>query len=324
MNKITFTLSFVLFVVISSFGQQEVQYTQFMENKLMLNPAYAGARDATSIMVLNRNQWIGFEGAPNSQLMSLNAPVFGDRVGLGLSVSHHSIGVTQNWIANMAYSYKIPLSNDAAMRVGVQGSMRSWQFDLSNISTTDPTFLDGAIPVNQNSSSLKGNFGAGLYFNTKKVYLGISAPFLLSNQIGFNQNGTAESAQHFYVMAGTAFDLTDKLMLKPSVLGKYVKNAPLDVDANLSLVYMYKFTFGLSYRVGGGVLNGTPTVSTRNGESVALVTGFQINKQMNLGLSYDFLLSDINTGSKAGSLEVLLRYDFRGDDVNLSNPRFFF
>ena len=324
MNKITVTLALVLFVAISCFGQQEAQYTQFMENKLMLNPAYAGARGATSVMVLNRNQWIGFEGAPNSQLISMNAPMFGDRVGVGLSISHHSIGITQNWTANMAYSYKIPITNDASLRIGVQGSMRSWGFDFANIVTTQPGAIDQSIPVTESSNSFKGNFGAGAYFNTKKVYFGVSAPYLLSNQIGFAAGDlSAVSKQHFYVMAGTAFDITDKLMLKPSVLGKYVENAPLDLDANLSLVYMYKFTAGLSYRLGGGVLNNNGTVAN-NGESIALVTGYQINNQFSLGLSYDFILSELNQANNNGSLEVLLRYDFRKDDVNLANPRFFF
>ena len=328
MNKFTVTLLFAFFIAVSCFGQQEAQYTQFMENKMMLNPAYAGAREAPSIMLLTRNQWIGFDGAPTSQLISFNAPIFGDKVGVGMSVSHHSIGITENWTANMAYSYKIPLSNDAALRLGIQGSLRFWGYDFSQVFTIQDPSLDQAIPLNQSATALKGNFGLGAYFNTKKLYVGISAPYLYSNSIGFNQGETnlqAVERQHFYFMAGTMFPLNEKWNIKPSILAKYVDNAPADLDFNLSFVYDQRFTFGPSYRLGGN----------NAGESAALVFGFQVNNQFGLGLAYDFIISNLrqasginpgtgNSQNNVGSLEVLVRYDLRKDAENITPTRIFY
>ena len=330
MNKFTLTLIFAFFVTISCFAQQEAQYTQFMENKMILNPAYAGAREAPSAMIFYRNQWIGFDGAPQSYLASFNSPIFGDRVGVGMSISRHGIGHTTNWTANMAYSYKIPLSNDAALRLGIQGAVRHWGYDFANIVTTQAVGMDGSIPFGGDAKAFKGNFGVGAYFNTKKLYVGLSIPYLYSNTIGFSGlDLSAVEKQHFYFMAGTMFALNSKWDIKPAVLAKYVDNAPADLDLNVSFIYDKRFTFGPSYRLGG---NG-------GGESVAIVLGFQANNQLSVGLGYDFIISQLRnasggsnagpnigngTNSNAGSLELLLRYDLRGDQEDITNVRFLY
>ena len=75
-------------------SQQEQLYTQFMYNKLGLNPAFAGNHEQVALSAIIRNQWIGFEGAPVTQSASLNAPLASQKIGLGLNLTRNTIGIS--------------------------------------------------------------------------------------------------------------------------------------------------------------------------------------------------------------------------------------
>lgn len=297
--------------------QQQSQYTQFMYNYLTINPAYAGSRGVGSLMALYRNQWIGFEGSPTSQLIGFNTPVFNNRVGFGLTLSNHSIGVMNSWYGAMAYSYHIPINDDTSFRLGLQGNIRSLGLDF-----TDPSVIiredgDASVLANETISNVSGNFGAGIYFNVKKFYFGFSVPYIFPTEIGINNvigGGIkiAEEAPHYYAMIGTMLKAGKNLHIKPSALVKYVENAPFDLDINLSFVYDLTLTAGVSYRLGG---DGA-------GDSVDLLALYQY-KNIGFGLAYDFSLSQINNYSN-GSIEALVRFDFVKEQEDMANPRFFF
>jgi len=316
-NSTIFRLMLVLFVALlgttTSQAQQENQYTQFMYNKLYLNPAVAGVRGIPSITALYRNQWIGFEGSPKSMLASFDAPLFGDRVGIGINLSNHTIGIMENWYGSMSYSYKIQLSDEAALRFGLQGSVRYLNMDFSNPDFNARQSGDNSIITNAVDDQFKGNFGLGMYFTYADTYLGISAPRFFPNEIGLNnfEAIVATEVPHFYVMAGTLLPLNKKITLSPSVLAKYVLNAPFDLDINLCLVYDERVTAGISYRIGG----------TGTGDSVDFMLLYRMNS-ITIGLAYDLSISEIRTYN-SGSFEGLVRYDFLKEREDMANPRFF-
>jgi type IX secretion system PorP/SprF family membrane protein len=306
----------LLFVNGVSYGQQEGQFTQFMYNKLTLNPAYAGVRGIPSITALYRRQWMGFKGAPESKLLSFDAPLFGDKVGFGLTVSNQTIGIMNNWYANMAYSYHVKISEKSSFRVGLQGSMKFQGIDFADPGVYIREPGDQSIVANETANDIFANFGAGMYYTYSNTYFGVSVPYLFPGEIGFNDDPNltriAETSQHFYGMAGTMIPISEKLELKPAVLVKYVQNAPLDLDVNASLVFDRKFNLGLSYRMGGDGI----------GDSVDFLAMYQHN-QIGIGLAYDLTLSNLKTYND-GSIEILLRYDFAKEKGDLTNPRFFF
>ncbi len=297
-------------------AQQQSQYTQFMYNQLTINPAYAGSRGVPSLMALYRNQWMGFEGAPKTQLVGFNAPLFGDRVGFGLTVSNHNIGVMNSWYGAMAYSYHIPISETASFRLGLQGNMRSLGLDFTDPSVVIRQEGDGSILENQTISNFSGNFGAGIYLTVKNFYFGLSAPYIFPTEFGINKDQNileiAKETPHFYGMVGTMIKAGSKFHLKPAALVKYVQNAPLDLDLNLSFVYDLRLTAGISYRMGG---DGA-------GDSVDLLAMYQINN-IGFGLAYDYNLSQLNNYNN-GSIEALIRFDFIKEQADMANPRFFF
>lgn len=314
MNKLSL-LIICLFCATFGFAQQQNHYTQFMYNKLLLNPGYAGSRTTPSFTAIYRNQWIGFEGSPESKLLSFNSPI-GKSVGFGLSISNNTHGLIDNWFATMAYSYRIKLGDESALRVGLQGSIESFSIDFSDPSIVIQQDNDPSVLLADNPQKYYGNFGAGLYLSLKNLYFGLSVPHFFPNELGFNPNTAliAKESPHFYFMAGTMLPVGNKFSLKPQILGKYVQNAPFDADLNLSLVYDYRLTFGVSYRLGGD--------SSSFGESIDAMLFYQFTN-IGLGIAYDFTLSEIKDYT-SGSLEFVVRYDFKREREDMANPRFFF
>ncbi|HHS95918.1 MAG TPA: type IX secretion system membrane protein PorP/SprF, partial [Phaeodactylibacter sp.] len=269
-----------------------------------------------SLTALYRRQWIGFKNAPESKLLSFDAPIFGDKVGFGLTISQQTMGIQNNWYANMAYSYHIKISKASSFRIGLQASMKSQGLDFADPGVYIRETGDQSILENETVKDVFANFGAGLYYTFGHTYVGVSVPYFYPAEIGLNKSPNlvriAETAQHYYLMLGTMLKVSEKMDIKPALLVKYVKNAPFDMDVNVMLVFDKKFNLGLSYRMGG----------TGIGESVDLMAMYQYN-QIAFGLAYDMGLSALKA-HQSGSVEALIRYDFVKEKGDMANPRFFF
>lgn len=317
MKKHLFFLALLLVGVTTLRAQQDHHYTQFMYNKLLINPAYAGAREVPSLTAIYRNQWIGFKGAPKSFLASLNSPLFSKRQGVGLTLSNQSIGLQRDFFSSLAYSYDVIASKKFSLRVGLNGSLRVRGFDLAEAQPQPGTgpFSDPSIG-NERINDFFGNVGAGIYATyDQRVYLGFSVPRIYTNVIGYNPTGNtpAKEVRHYYGMAGAIIPLSEDIELMPALLFKYVEDAPFDADINLNLNVRQKFTAGISYRLGGD----------GPGESVDLLALWQASPQFAIGAAYDFTLSNIKDYT-AGSIELLVQYELRKRTKNtMSNPRFF-
>jgi len=295
-------------------AQQDVQSTFFMYNQSLYNPGSVGSKGYASVNAFYRHQWLGFEGAPISQTATFDAPLVGDRVGIGFSVRRFTVGITTDFRASMAYSYKIKLSPDAALRFGIQGSIHNigLNFNGSGVvvdKNNDQSFIDGGF------SKYTGNVGAGLYFNYKNVlWAGLSTPAFYPVTLGKN-NTTIETAvetPHYYASFGGLFDATENIQIKPSFLVKYLTNAPVDVDINFSVIFNRAFMIGGAYRMGGD----------NSGDSVDALIGYQIMHNLMMGLAYDISISGLKDHN-SGSVEVMLRYDVKSEKADLENPRFF-
>ncbi len=300
------------------FAQQEQQYTQFMYNKLSINPGYAGSKDATCLTAIVRSQWLGLEGAPQTQLLSLNMPLLNKRIGVGLNLVRNSISIFNRITAEASYSYRLRLGR-GTLGMGLQGSIRSINANYTDerLQSSQALGLDNSIP-NTDQNKILGNFGAGLYYNTPTYFIGISAPRFLRNNIDFNDLGGVLSREipHFSIMGGFLFRLNEIIELQPQLLVKYVDNAPLDADVNFTFVFNKRYMAGMTYRTGGSSITGV-------GESIDLLLGLHIIEDLLFGFSYDLTLSEIKDYS-SGSVEAVVRYCLgtsQGEDI--INPRFF-
>jgi type IX secretion system PorP/SprF family membrane protein len=316
--KSIFTFCCVLVFATTLWSQQDLQYTQFMHYKLGINPAYAGSSEGVSLTALARNQWMGIKGAPQMQVVSFNMPVWNNRVGIGANFVRQSVGVSTTNTFEAAYAYRLRVPR-GYLNIGLMSSVRLMRADFTNLRGTQPIDIDNAVAVGI-QSRITPNFGAGIYYDSEKFYFGISVPRLLATNIDLSDKSGVISREvpHFYLMSGVLIPLSDNVKFQPQALLKYVKGAPFDADVNFNLIFMDKFTTGISYRLGGSKQNGL-------GESVSLVISALMGKNLMLGLSYDATLSQLRQYN-SGSVEAVLRYFINGKSSsgNFENGRFFF
>lgn len=315
-NKFTLIIA-MCFLSFSAFSQQEDQFTQFMYYKMGFNPGYAGSNDGACISLIARNQWLGLEGAPQTQLLTFNMPLFNKKVGVGASVIRHTIGITERYTGEAVYSYRIRMGR-GTLGIGVQGSLRLLRMNYSEAEATQPIESDNAIPGDLQSKYIP-NFGAGLYYSDNRFYIGFSIPRFLENNIDLADldQTISKEVTHMYLMGGLLIDLGDKVKMQPQMLLKYVKSAPFDGDANLNFIFADRITAGLSYRIGGSKRSGI-------GESIGLVLGAQLSDSILFGISYDATLSELRSYSN-GSVEGVFRYCIggRSEGEEYVSPRFF-
>lgn len=315
-------LSIALLFALSSFAQQDQQYTQFMYNKLSYNPAYAGSMGLICATGIMRSQWLGLEGAPNTQLISMDASFYEKRVGLGVNLVRHSIGVSDRYDFDAAYAYRLEVGK-GMLGIGIQGTARYLKVNFADERIIAIQAADASIPVGMQTKLLP-NFGFGLYYNDDRTYIGLSAPRLIENNIDFSQESAiiSREVRHLYLMGGYLIDISNEVQLHPQLLVKYAQNVPLDVDVNISAILSGKYVVGATFRVGGSSDTGPV-------ESVDLLFSAQLRDNLIFGISYDVTVSALKSYN-SGSLEAMVRYCFKGIETGSKkekeeflNPRFF-
>lgn len=288
-----------------SFGysQQDSQYTQYMYNTSLVNPAYAGSRETLTAFLLYRNQWVGLDGAPVTNNFSVNSPLGDSNFGLGLNFINDNIGpVTENEIS-VDLAYFIQVSQNFKLSLGLKGTANLFNLDVNDLTIYDP--LD---PEFQNmGTEFSPNVGAGLYFFSDKTYFGLSVPnFFESYRYNDNNVEITKEKMHFYFIAGHIFRLSDNIDFKPALLSKAVEGAPWQTDLTANFQFFDKLTLGASYRWDA---------------SVSGLIGFQISDSWFIGYGYDMETSELSNYN-SGSHEIFLRYEFFNRS-KVSAPRFF-
>ena len=303
-------------------AQRNTQYTQFMPNKLWINPAYAGSYNLGVVTGIAREQWVGLDGAPSSQGLSFHTPLANNRIGLGMNLSYDEIGPTNSLFISTQYAYRIPLKK-GTLAMGFNASVGRMRVDFQQLQGIQ--INDQNVPGNI-QSEMNFNFGVGSYYQSEKFFAGISLPFILRNdlQVVDDQQQSltySEQDASLYAMAGFVFQISDKVAAKPSIMVKYDRNSPLDFDLHGSLIFFDRLWTGLSYRVGTGDIY--------TSESIDLVVQYQFTDALRMGLAYDYTLTEIQT-TQDGTFELLLQYAFeikykRRDKISesITNPRFF-
>jgi type IX secretion system PorP/SprF family membrane protein len=304
----------ILFFTIVGFetviAQQDAQYTQYMYNTLVVNPAYAGSRGVFSIGALHRSQWVGLDGAPTTQTLNFHTPV-SKRVGMGLSIINDEIGngTIQDNYFDAAFSYTIPTSDEGKLSFGLKAGGHFLNIDFSKLRNYG---AESNLPNIDNKFA--PNFGAGVYYHIKQFYVGLSVPNFLRTEHFDNSNTNsssllAEKRMNIYFITGYVFDLNSNLKLKPAALVKVVQGAPLQIDVSASFLINEKFSLGAAYRWNA---------------AVSALFGVQLSDQFMLGLAYDREVTDLGaTRFNDGSFEIFLRYEFLTRYKKVITPRFF-
>ena len=290
-------------------AQQDAQYTQYMYNTVSVNPAYAGSRGHMSIAGLYRAQWVGLDGAPETQTLNLHTPLGYRGVGMGLSFVNDIIGPTSETYFDLDFSYTIQTSLDARLSFGLKASAHLLDVRFSELNQDLGQGPDQTLQQNIDNR-FSPNIGAGVYYHTERFYAGLSVPrFLETEHFDESSLSTAREQMNWYFITGYVWDLNPFLKFKPALLTKMVQGAPLQVDVSANFMLNEKFIFGAAYRWDAAFSG---------------LAGFQISKEFLIGIAYDREITDLGaTAFNDGSFEIILRYDFFKALGNLKSPRFF-
>lgn len=283
-------------------AQQDPQFTQNMHNRLFPNPGVAGSNGSICGTLLGRQQWLGFEGKPETYLFSVHAPVKLLRGGVGLSVSSDALGSESTFGLKFAYAYRQQLGI-GVLGVGIGLGMVNKSIKDNWISV-DPFQNDDAIPDNGASdSSFDLDFGA--YYKANNFYVGLSTTHITEAEMNDIAQGNAANgykvARHYYIMAG--YNDEGKLLgpdfeLIPSTLIK-TDASSLQFDLNLNVLYNNLIWGGVTYRYQDAVAPMVGVIKDGLGPGT-----------LKVGFSYDITTSLIRQYS-SGTIEVMLNYCFK-------------
>lgn len=289
----------LMFSGLLAFGQQDPQFSQNMHNRLFPNPGVAGSNDAICASLLGRQQWVGFEGRPETYLLSVHAPVKMLRGGVGLSLYGDRLGNESNAGAKLAYAYRLKGLGTGTLGIGIAIGFQNKSLS-NNWDAIDGTAGDVAIPNGTSVSDFAIDGDFGLYYKIPgKLYLGLSATHL-AEQSWDQSGGTGASAfsfgyqaaRHYYIQAGYTHELTSTLDLKPSVFVKS-DGSIAQFDLNVGVEWNKMLYGGVSYRLQDAIV---PMLGLRKEMG---------DCTLNIGYSYDVTTSLLRQHS-TGSHELFL------------------
>lgn len=302
-----------LLVAIGVKAQQDPQYTHYMYNMSVVNPAYATAADGViNVGGLYRTQWVGAVGAPKTVNVFGHTPV-GKRLEAGLSIVSDEIGdVVKENNVYVDLAYVIPTGTSTKLSFGVKAGATFFDADFNGFQYTD-TAPDPAFA--ENIHQFFPNIGAGAFFFGEQFYLGLSAPNFLRTKHLEHQNAISTIGVeeiHYFFTGGYVFNVGDRMKLKPAFMTKAVSGAPMSLDVTANMLYNNFIEFGVGYRLD---------------DSVSGLVNVYVTQQLRIGYSYDYTLTNLGNFN-SGTHEIFLLYDIGGENAGKGkgydkSPRFF-
>lgn len=306
---------FILIIIFMSFGssiptpvwaQQDAQYTLFMFNGLTLNPAYAGSRDRFSITGLFRKQWVGIEGAPTTQTLSMHTPIFGQKMGVGLMLTNDRVGDSKIFTLKGSYAYRLKVGQ-SFLALGLHAGFTQYRADYLDVRyALNPNFQD--VAFNQNLNETLFNIGTGIYYHNERFYASFSVPQMINNNLTGGISDARQSV-HYFLSTGYVFNMKGSIKIKPAIFAKFVSGSPISLDFNANVNIKDFLEVGVSYRWD---------------DSIDFLLILPMGRNLAFGYAYDATLTELNKYN-SGSHEIMLRYEFNvlGKSEKILTPRYF-
>jgi type IX secretion system PorP/SprF family membrane protein len=327
MIKLKKSLIFIaLFLTVTHYAeaQQDAQYSQYMFNSLVINPAYAGYKEVLNIDALTRIQWVGIDGGPKTQSIVLDGSFFNDKVGLGLSIVNDKVGLQSQSSAYLNYAYRLQVGENSRLAFGLGVGVGQFTLDGTGAQTdnpNDPNFSYGK------SSFIVPDARVGVHYSTDRFYAGLSSTNLFSSVIDYKsvtQNQVAKQGRHFFLTAGYLYPVNDFLKFKPSFLIKEDTNGPPNLDITKFFLLGDKVWLGVSYRTSVNLLKKKGVVgNVKSPDALVGIVELYAGKVWRLGYAYDYTLSSLQ-GYAGGSHELSLCITFGPKrEFSILSPRYF-
>lgn len=301
-------LGFLLGIFFQAHSQEDPLYAQYLNNPLVINPAYSGLNNNFNASISYRRQWAGFDGSPTTVNVSAHTSMLKNKMGLGMLLVQDKIGVNNNTEVYATYAYRLNFSKATHLSFGLQGGFMNFRTNNDDLNAYDPS--DPAFSNNQNV--IKPSFGAGVIFNSEKFFLGISVPRMLNTDAVLSNDSTQQSVdamlydQHYYASLAYVFYLSERVRFKPSCLVKTVQGAPLSIDYNLSINLDERYSAGLF---------------TRNFNTCGFMTQLRFAEAYRFGYVFE-LPTKTSVGTRYNTHEISLGLNlalFRSHDTAITN-----
>ena len=302
-HLLTFCLGLLLSSPILVQAQQEPLFAQYNNNFFLINPAVAGSEGNHALNLFHRWQWVRFPGAPQTFGLSYQGMI-SDLHGVGALLFGDITGPSARWGGKVSYAFHIPLANrNMRLSIGLAGRVTHNVLRTNQIQLLDPN--DQAI-ANADAGITTADAEFGLFFYTKRLRIGFSAPNLLQTRIDYGVNSMGRDPiglgyRHYFLTGAYKIPLPDaKLVLEPSLMVKYVQGTVPQVDGGITVhVLDEQLAFGLYYR--------SPAF-------LSFQTKFLFDRRLPVLLGFDIALNSFQQHS-VGSTELMLGYQWGGVDL---------
>ena len=318
-------MGFALFIL-SAKAQQTIQFSQYVFNGLAVNPAYAGYKEDWTVNLSSRFQWIGINGAPQTETASIDGVTGSDNknVGVGLIATLDRLGPESisSVYANYAYRLRLDEADTKRLSFGIGLGVMQYRLNGSEINATDVG--DGLVPAGT-ESKITPDFRFGVYYYSPTVYFGASVFNLISSSlISTNDNAPiVKQARTVYLTGGALIPLSEYIDVKPSIMIKEDFKGPTNLDLTGYLVFNKVVWLGSSYRTGVGAWGKSNLQSSlENPDAIAAIVQFYINDHFRIGYSFDFTISKL-ANYQSGTHELSLSLSFPGKKPRIVSPRYF-
>lgn len=293
-------------------SQQDAQYTQYMYNMSVINPAYTTDNiGVVNLGALHRTQWVGANGAPKSSNIFAHTPI-NENVEVGFSLVNDNIGdVVKENNLYADFAYKLNLEENGQLSFGLKAGVTFFDVNFNGfVLESGDVFTDPDFAENINQSFF--NVGAGVYYNTENYYVGLSVPAILNAKHLDRNNGKYQGTEeaHTYLTGGYVFEINELFKFKPAFMAKMVKGAPISLDLTANVLFDNKVEFGVGYRLD---------------DAFSGMVNFKATPELRIGYAYDHTISNLGPFS-SGSHELFILYDLNILNTNKGfekSPRFF-
>lgn len=301
-------------------SQQLPQFSQYMFNGLHINPGYAGYKNQGYVQSTFRNQWINLPGAPQTFSLTADFSANGGLMGFGVSLLNDQIGPTRTTSALLTYAHRVRTGEDSYLSLGLSAGTNQYVLDGSNLLPVDP--LDPDINF-ENQSLFTPNMNTGLFFHSPYFYAGISA-FNLIGRKALDREDIALSLHdiHYFFTVGAMLPINDVVSLKPSILVREVRGAPISYDLNTMLLFFERLWLGASYRSNLRFGSENPEGNLNKRNALALIVEVFVTEDLRFGYAYDQNLNTLQN-LRNDSHEFSIGYYISKKRSRITNPRWF-
>ncbi len=330
--KAIITFLLVVFCAGSVHAQQRPYYTQYILNNFIINPALAGIENYWDVKLSHRHQWVGLDGAPVTTYFTIQGPLKKSEMtrenalslrpdgenprgktfmedahstdphhGIGLTILNDKTGPLNRFAMYGSYAYHLPLNDRTSFSAGVSLGIQNMSLKRAELDFGTAYPVDPVVGSNSFLNTIKPDVSLGLWLYNARWFAGLSVQQIVPEKLGFNDGKlggdsitvlTGKFVPHMFLQAGYKFMLNDDISFLPSITAKYINPVPLSVDINAKFQYRDIIWAGASIRPGDGG---------------AAMIGLNISNTFNIGYSYDFTSSQLNTVSN-GTHEILIGF----------------